>query len=257
MSWAEAPNHKNSWLPWNRFPRATSLVNNRDRFATPNPIFVKMVVTVPDNQQRPALPPIPSLPGSISRVIATSGQLDEESAQLLWDRFFERLCRFATGKIYQRHRRHVDPEDIASSAMLALMDGLNDGRFQSVENRDQLWQMLVMIAARKSINKGKHLDRKKRGGKKAKGGSAFNGDGINNLVEFIDHSEDPAKLVEVEFTCRELLSALPNDNYREIALMRLSGFNNQEIGDKLGCSTRTIDRKLLTIREVWTDVGLD
>ena len=143
----------------------------------------------------------------------------------------------------------VDPEDIAASAMLALINGLNKGNFHSVKNRDQLWQMLVMIAARKATNKAKFLDRDKRGGKRA-----CDDEAIANLGNYIDQTNDPAKFVEIEMTCRELLTALPDDNYREIALMRLAGFNNQEIGIKLNCSARTIDRKLIAIREVWKEL---
>ena len=138
--------------------------------------------------------------------------------------------------------------------MFALVDGLKQGRFHTVMNRDQLWQMLVVIAARKASNQAKFLDRDKRGGKRTQGESAIQD--IANLAEYIDKTDDPAKFVEIEMTCRELLLALPNDSYREIALMRLAGFNNREIGKNLECSTRTIDRKLAVIREVCHDLVL-
>lgn len=191
--------------------------------------------------------------GSISRAISQTGEMDERSAQLLWNRFFERLCRFADRKIYDRHRRMLDPEEIAGSAMFALMDGLKKGNFHKVKDRDQLWQMLVTITGRKAINKAKHLDRDKRGGKLTRGESALGGVGLANLEQYIDECDDPAKFVEIEMTCHELLLSLPDDVYREIALMRLAGFSNQEIANKLGCSTRTIDRKLIAIREVWNE----
>lgn len=151
----------------------------------------------------------------------------------------------------------MDPEDVAGSAMFALMQGLRQGNFHSVKNRDQLWQMLVMIAARKAANKAKFFDRDKRGGKRIRGDSALGDACKENLAQYIDETEDPAKLVEIEMTCRELLSALPDDNYREIALMRFGGLSNQEIGNKLECSTRTIDRKLVTIREAWDQMGFE
>lgn len=195
--------------------------------------------------------------GSISRAIAQNSQLNEDDAQLIWNRFFENLCRFASKKIYKRHRRLIDPEDIAGSAMFALIDGIKNKRFHSVSNRDQLWQMLVMIAARKAISQARHLDRDKRGGAAWKeGDAALNGQRLDQVAEYIDRSDDPAKFVEIEMTCRELLAALPHDKFREIALMRLAGFSNQEIGVKIGCSQRTIDRKLLLIREVWNDLQL-
>ena len=193
--------------------------------------------------------------GSISKAISQSSDLDEESAQLLWDRFFERLCEFASKKIYKRHQSLLDAEDVAGSAMFALIDGLKNGRFNKVADRDQFWQLAVVIAARKASNKAKYFDRQKRGGKKTFGESRLKEQGLNNLAEYVQNSENPAKLVEFQITCRELLQALPDENYREIALMRMSGFNNQEIGNKLGCSTRTVDRKLNAIRAVWEKVA--
>jgi len=194
-------------------------------------------------------------PGSISKAIAQNSQLDEEAAQLIWNRFFEKLCRFASKKIYTRHRRLLDPEDIAGSAMFAVIDGIKNGRFHSVTNRDELWQMLVMITARKAITRGRHLDRDKRGGALNGGGDAGpNGQKLDQLAQYVDKSDDPAKFVEIEMTCRELISALPDDNFREIALMRLAGFSNQEISAKFGCSVRTIDRKLVIVREVWNSL---
>ena len=195
--------------------------------------------------------------GSISRAISQMDGMDEESAQLIWDRFFKRLCRFSQQKIYRRHRRLLDPEDVAGSAMFALMEGIKESRFHSVKNRDQLWQMLVMIAARKAINKAEFLDRDKRGGKITRGDSALVGQDLEKLSDYIGKANDPAKFFEIEMVCQELLLALPDDKYREIALMRLRGFSNQEIGEKLKCSTRTIDRKLIAIRKVWKALGLD
>ncbi len=192
--------------------------------------------------------------GSISKVISQNGEMTEESAQLLWERFFGRLCRFAEQKVYPRHRRLIDPEDIAGSAMLALMEGIKQGRFHSLKNRDQLWQMLIIIAARKTINKSRFLDSEKRGGKRTYGESALGDGGLDKLAKYIDKTEDPAKFVEIEMTCRELLLALPTDKYRSIALMRLAGHSNREIGKSLQCSTRTINRHLEAIREVWNDM---
>ena len=194
-------------------------------------------------------------PGSISRAIADFGEMEEEAAQFLWERFFERLCGYANQKIYKRHRRFFDGEDIAGSAMFALVEGLKKGKFEQVNDRDQLWQLLTTISARKTLNRGRFHDREKRGGGKVRGGSAIHGDQETaNLSDYIGRIEDPAKFVELEMTCQELLKALPDDQYRKITLMRLAGLTNKEIAKDMGCSTRTIDRKIQAIRLVWTNL---
>ena len=185
--------------------------------------------------------------GSVSKALANFASEPDEAAELFWDRFFEKLCRYAESKVYDRHRRLFDAEDIASSAMFALLKGLKQGKFYNVKNRDQLWQMLATISSRKASNAAKFHDREKRGGGKTRGDSAFGGE--------IVYPEDPAQIVEFETTCKELLEALPDETYRKVALMRLAGFTNPEIGKQLDCSGRTVDRKLIAIREIWSDMS--
>ena len=193
--------------------------------------------------------------GSITKLIASFGEMEEEAAQTIWDRFFERLCNYANQKIFKKHQRFFDGEDIAGSAMFALLDGLKHDKFEVIENRDQLWQLLTTIAARKAINRGRHHDRQKRGGGKIRGESVFNaGTSDANLANYIVCFDDPAHFVEFEMTCQELLSSLPDDQYRQITLLRMAGHTNREIASEFNCSTRTIDRKLETIRLVWSDI---
>ena len=193
--------------------------------------------------------------GSITKLIASFGEMEEEAAKVIWERFFKRLCKYADQKVFKKHQRFFDGEDIAGSAMFALLDGLKHGKFQSIENRDQLWQLLTTIAARKTINRGRHHDRQKRGGGKIRGGSVFEGGHTDvNLAEYVVSFNDPAKFVEFEMTCQDLLRSLPDDQYRRISLLRLAGHSNREIADEFNCSTRTIDRKLETIRLIWTDI---
>lgn len=197
-------------------------------------------------------------PGSISRAIADFGEMEEKAAQILWERFFKRLSGYANQKIYKRHRRFFDGEDIAGSAMFALLDGLKKGKFEQVHNRDQLWQLLTTISARKALNRGRFHDREKRGGGKVRGNSAIGGgQAMPHLSGYISSFDDPAKFVEFEMTCQELLQALPDNQYRQITLMRLAGLTNREISKEIGCSTRTIDRKLQAIRLVWTELESD
>ena len=53
------------------------------------------------------------------------------------------------------------------------------------------------------------------------------------------------------FQGRRLLGLLPNDELRRIALDRMAGYRDEEIAAHLGCSRRTVMRKL--IRRIVTD----
>jgi hypothetical protein len=51
--------------------------------------------------------------------------------------------------------------------------------------------------------------------------------------------------------CRLLLDGLRDDSLRQIALMRMEGYGNDEIAARLDCGRRTISRKLDLIRRCW------
>jgi len=54
----------------------------------------------------------------------------------------------------------------------------------------------------------------------------------------------------------ELLDQLDSE-LREFALLRLLGFRNREIADRLGCTERKVERKLNLIRLKWESVWPD
>lgn len=190
--------------------------------------------------------------GSISRAIASLEGQDEVAAELIWNRYFRRLCEYCDVLIYQRHQKHISADEIASSAFLALFDGIKNRRFEQVRNRDELWQMLTLIAARKAINRGLAQDRQRRGGGKVRGSSAFDHRSIDNVTDYLQRELDPQEYLELEELSEQLLGALTIENLKTIAIWRMAGFSNDEMAKKLNCSVRTIERKLNLIREIWS-----
>jgi len=77
---------------------------------------------------------------------------DENAAFVIWERFFERIRGLAKAKLGSMPKRHADEEDIALSAINALYDGARADRFRKLEDRDDLWQILCMITARKTAS---------------------------------------------------------------------------------------------------------
>ena len=60
----------------------------------------------------------------------------------------------------------------------------------------------------------------------------------------------PLPAEEFDLHCEELLDQLDPEQ-REIALLRLLGFRNREIADRLACTERKVERKLNLIRLTW------
>ncbi len=194
-------------------------------------------------------------PGTITAALVALQMNDEQAVELLWQRFFVRLCGYAESRIYRRHRRMIDPDQIATDAFMALVDGVQNHRFNKVRNRDDLWQMLTLIAARKVILAHRRLSRQKRGGGKLRGDSVFDGSSRQSIQDFARDEMTPAIVAELEELSRTLLEELDNDVLRKIALLRMAGHSNAETAKKLSLSERTIERKLQIIRKVWNSLA--
>src|SRR5262245_30439251 len=89
---------------------------------------------------------------------------DRAAAQQPWQRYFHRLVGLARGRLQGRQRRVADEEDVALSAFNSFFAGLEQGRFPSVHDRDDLWRVLVTLTTRKAQHQVRDQARQKRGG---------------------------------------------------------------------------------------------
>jgi DNA-directed RNA polymerase specialized sigma24 family protein len=98
--------------------------------------------------------------------------------------------------------------------------------------------------------------RQKRGGGRVRGESVFlRADAIEELEVGIqaiaDQEPTPDLAVELSEQVQVMLTRLGDDSLREIAVLKLEGFSNEEIADRLQCGLRTVERKLRGIRAIW------
>ncbi len=75
----------------------------------------------------------------------------------------------------------------------------------------------------------------------------------DNELEFaISREPSPEFAAEMAEETRRLLDLLGDDPLRSIALWRMEGYTADEIATRLGCTRRTVVRKLEMIRDAWT-----
>lgn len=181
----------------------------------------------------------------------------QEAAQKLWERYCLRLTQMARQKLGHASRRVADEEDIAIIAFHSLCDAVEKKRFPRLDDRDDLWQILLVITERKVIDHVRSGKRQKRGGGAVRGESVFlqlGKDEVTPGIEcVIDSEPTPVYAALAVEQCRELLEFLPNEELRTIALWKLEGWKNREIAEKLGCIPETVERKLRGIREIWSE----
>jgi DNA-directed RNA polymerase specialized sigma24 family protein len=52
--------------------------------------------------------------------------------------------------------------------------------------------------------------------------------------------------------CQRLLDLVQDEDLRRVALWKMEGYTNEEIAARLGCVTRSVERKLGVVRRLWT-----
>jgi DNA-directed RNA polymerase specialized sigma24 family protein len=112
-------------------------------------------------------PPSQGLPvspdGSVSRWLAVPKNGDAAAAQPLWERYHRRIVTLARRKL-QSARRSADEEDVVQSAFHSFFRGVIAGRFPRLDDRDDLWRLLVVITAREALDQLARENSQERGG---------------------------------------------------------------------------------------------
>ena len=108
---------------------------------------------------------------SISQWISRLKSGDDDAAENIWRRYYQRLVDLAYHKLHGKTRRIVDEEDIAMSAFESFVKGANAGRFPNLRDRDDLWRLIVAITERKAFDQNRDQFRLKRGAGKVSGES--------------------------------------------------------------------------------------
>jgi RNA polymerase sigma factor (sigma-70 family) len=188
------------------------------------------------------------------------GQLragDQAAAQRLWERYFPRLVGLARKKLQGVPRGTGDEEDVALSAFDSFCRGIERGRFPQLEDRNNLWSLLIVITARKAIDLRQRLKSATKGGGKLVGESVLDellgdGDGAAGMAQVVGREPTPELAAEVAEQFQRLLALLPDEEVRSVALWKFEGYTNQEIAARLGCADATVERRLKLIRSLWT-----
>jgi DNA-directed RNA polymerase specialized sigma24 family protein len=183
--------------------------------------------------------------GSMTPWLALLKAGEPDAPQALWQAHFARLVVLARCRLQCTPRRAADEEDVALSAFDSFCRGAEAGRFPRLDDRAGLWQVLVLLTARKALQLARHECREKRGGGKILT-EADLADGL------IGPEPTPVFAACVADECRRLLDALPDAEMRSIAVWKMEGHTTEEIAVRLRCVPRTVERRLRLIRDIWS-----
>jgi RNA polymerase sigma factor (sigma-70 family) len=194
---------------------------------------------------------------SVTQWITALRQGNEEAARQLWMRYFEKLAALARRRFHASPGRVADEEDIALSVFQYLCEGAKRGDLDELNDRDQLWRLLVTVTTHKVIDQRRQSNAQKRGGGKVRGESVFFGMGNNSSAQGFDRvigeTSEPDFLAQVAEQHDRLLDQLQDESLRRIVLWKVEGMNNEQIAASLDITSRSVRRKVERIREIWQE----
>jgi RNA polymerase sigma factor (sigma-70 family) len=198
-----------------------------------------------------------SADGSVTRWVTALKDGDAAAAQPLWERYHRRLVALAREKLRSSRRRAADEEDVVQNAFHSFFQGVARGRFPQLDDRDNLWKLLVVITARKALDQVAHEYSKKQGGGTLQGESRMSPGGPDwneaAIDQVVGDEPTPEFAAQVAEEYERLLDLLGDDTLRQVAVWKMEGLTADEIAERLDCSRRTVARKLDTIRIIWSE----
>lgn len=193
--------------------------------------------------------------GSVSLWLGRLRAGEQAAAQPLWERYFRRLVALARAKLKGGPRRVADEEDVALSAFDSFCRAAERGRFPQLADRDDLWHLLVVLTARKACDLLRREGRHKRGGGRTPDPGPARPDEPDPLEQVLGREPTPEFAAQVAEECQRLLALLADRELEEVALAKMEGYTTEEIARRQGRTTRTVERKLRLIRDIWQAEG--
>ena len=184
--------------------------------------------------------------GSITRLIPELRQRDERAILMLWRRYGMQIENLARPWLVGVSPGVGDAEDVAQSAFHAFCRAAADGRAMELADRDDLWRLLATISRHKATDRIRRELRLRRGGR-----AAISSQGLECAEDDAPSPAEAALLHDELALLFERIEANGDPTLQVVATLRLEGASNEEIAEQLGCTTRTVQRKLHLVERLW------
>lgn len=172
-------------------------------------------------------------------------QGDQRAADLLYGRYFEQMMRIIGAQIPAKIRGRVAPEDVAQSVFRTVFRRLRRGEFQFQDDQD-IWKLLVTVALNKTRSQtSKNLAARRDVNRETRIGDVPIDESLSQRLQ---SQPSISEVLAFRETLALLFARLANDEV-EVIQLRLEGYTQEEIATRLQVTTRTVRRKLTTIRQ--------
>lgn len=203
-------------------------------------LIAVVAMTMNDSPNDPADDPA----GSMSLLLRNWSANENRIAERINTDYFPRLRRFAQRVLKGLPGAAAEADDVVQSAMKSLCRYMRHLPESAEKDREDIWRLLAHIAARKAGRRRQRQTRGLRDGRVVPI-TDIGGDDAFRLDELlVDVSVE-----EFDLSVQEALERV-DESLRPIVLLTMEGRTQAEISDLLGCSRRTVIRKLDLARRI-------
>lgn len=170
---------------------------------------------------------------------------DEDAAELLYQRYAQRVLSVVQSQMSARLRAKTEAEDIVQSAFRSIFRGVRSGHYDAPDG-STLWSLLAVIAVNKLRSQAKRLFAQRR--------DAARDVDLESFVDGLGEDQRSAEILEL--TLRDTLEGMrPFDG--QVLSLRLQRHSVEEISEITKHSKRMVERSLKNSRERLSAVLLD
>ncbi len=191
-----------------------------------------------------------SASGSVSEWIEDLKRGDASAVARLWNRYHHHLLRFARQRLNGDVRRVADEDDLVATAFESFYYRALAGEYPRLSSRQQLWALLLTITDRKAVNNVRQCMARKRGGGRVRGESTFGGSDCSEMENVLVSMDEGSPAPDVAAALSEAWERLDAD-MQHIVCLKMDGFTNDQIAERLNRSLATVERRLKLLRAQW------
>ena len=207
----------------------------------------------------------PKRPTVLLEMIRSSDTQERLNAEAgLWEQFIPNVRHLARKRMPVGGLPIADDEDVAISVFRIFLDGIKNGRFEATRSKGQAQALLNRLTVDKTIDLIRFHQAKCRCPRISRPHERDENDNRQESIAFVQSMPDDVvdtkqrtALSEMEWRddASRMINSLSEATLKTIVVMKFLGHSNDEIASKLGCVTRTVERKLNVIRRIWGSIA--